>query len=167
MNSNARWLLFVIFVLGLSFPAAGDEAEWRLAKDLPPEVLKTSMKEHQKFFSLRAPKTDRIEAFVTVANIEAPDGGKAILEGAKMNLRDGIAYEAKCFGEVCGTKDMRIGVENFLDRHHLLALNRLVVGGLGAVGAVFLAAAGFDRKQCAELHLVIGPSLGMHRLGDI
>ena len=39
---------------------------------------------------------------------------KAILDGAKMNLRDGIAYEAKCFGEVCGTKDMRIGVDNFI-----------------------------------------------------
>lgn len=39
---------------------------------------------------------------------------KAILGGARMNLRDGIAYEAKCFGEICGTKDMRIGVENFM-----------------------------------------------------
>ncbi len=39
---------------------------------------------------------------------------KAILDGAKMNLRDGVAFEAKCFGEVCGTKDMRIGVQNFL-----------------------------------------------------
>ena len=39
---------------------------------------------------------------------------KAILEGAKMNLRDGIAFEAKCFGEVCGTADMRIGVQNFM-----------------------------------------------------
>ena len=39
---------------------------------------------------------------------------KAILEGARMGLYDGIALEAKCFGEVCGTQDMRIGVENFL-----------------------------------------------------
>lgn len=39
---------------------------------------------------------------------------KAILEGAKMTLGDGIAFEAKCFGEACGTQDMRIGVENFL-----------------------------------------------------
>ncbi len=51
---------------------------------LPPEVLRTSMKEHQKFFSLRNPKTGRIERFVTVANIEAPDGGATILKG---NLR--------------------------------------------------------------------------------
>ncbi|MEL7000874.1 MAG: glycine--tRNA ligase subunit beta, partial [Pseudomonadota bacterium] len=39
--------------------------------DLPPEVLQTSMKEHQKFFSVRNPKTGRIERFVTVANTEA------------------------------------------------------------------------------------------------
>ncbi|MCH8168157.1 MAG: glycine--tRNA ligase subunit beta, partial [Proteobacteria bacterium] len=49
--------------------------------DLPPEVLRTSMKTHQKFFSVRNPKTGRIERFITVANIEAPDGGKAILAG--------------------------------------------------------------------------------------
>ena len=39
---------------------------------------------------------------------------KAILGGAKLPLREAIAFEAKCFGEVCGTEDMRIGVENFL-----------------------------------------------------
>jgi glycyl-tRNA synthetase beta chain len=49
--------------------------------DLPPEVLQTSMKEHQKFFSARNPKTGRIEGFVTVANIETPDDGATILAG--------------------------------------------------------------------------------------
>ncbi|WP_313352578.1 glycine--tRNA ligase subunit beta [Paracoccus sp. (in: a-proteobacteria)] len=48
---------------------------------LPPEVLQTSMKEHQKFFSARNPKTGRIEGFVTVANIETPDQGETILRG--------------------------------------------------------------------------------------
>jgi len=48
---------------------------------LPPEVVRTSMREHQKFFSARNPKTGRIEGFVTVANIDAPDGGEAILGG--------------------------------------------------------------------------------------
>ncbi|WP_295046068.1 glycine--tRNA ligase subunit beta [uncultured Paracoccus sp.] len=49
--------------------------------DLPPEVLQTSMKEHQKFFSARNPRTGRIEGFVTVANIETPDDGATILAG--------------------------------------------------------------------------------------
>jgi enoyl-CoA hydratase/3-hydroxyacyl-CoA dehydrogenase len=39
---------------------------------------------------------------------------KAILGGAKLPLQDAIPFEAKCFGEVCGTEDMRIGVDNFV-----------------------------------------------------
>lgn len=49
--------------------------------DLPPEVLQTSMREHQKFLSARNPKTARIEGYVTVANIETPDHGATILHG--------------------------------------------------------------------------------------
>ncbi|MCP1337552.1 glycine--tRNA ligase subunit beta [Futiania mangrovi] len=50
-------------------------------RDLPPEVLATSMRTHQKFFSVRDPKTGRITNFVTVANLDAADGGKAIVAG--------------------------------------------------------------------------------------
>ncbi|MDP6930112.1 MAG: 3-hydroxyacyl-CoA dehydrogenase/enoyl-CoA hydratase family protein [Planctomycetota bacterium] len=39
---------------------------------------------------------------------------KAILGGAGMVLTDALAFEVVCFGEVCGTKDMRIGVDNFI-----------------------------------------------------
>ena len=56
----------------------------RIAEDflgLPPEVLQTSMREHQKFFSVRNPRTGRIEAYVTVANIETIDHGATILAG--------------------------------------------------------------------------------------
>ena len=65
-------------------PLMGRIAEALLG--LPPEVLQTSMKEHQKFFSVRNPKTGRpdsekIMGFVTVANIEAADGGEVILKG--------------------------------------------------------------------------------------
>jgi glycyl-tRNA synthetase beta chain len=48
---------------------------------LPPEVLQTSMREHQKFFSVKNPKTGRIEGFVTVANRETADQGATILAG--------------------------------------------------------------------------------------
>ena len=48
---------------------------------LPPEVLQTSMREHQKFFSVKNPKTGRIEGFVTVANRETADHGATILKG--------------------------------------------------------------------------------------
>ena len=64
--------------------------------DLPPEVLQTSMKEHQKFFSARNPRTGRIEGYVTVANIEAADDGAMILAGNQRvlaaRLSDGLFF---------------------------------------------------------------------------
>ncbi|WP_460274625.1 glycine--tRNA ligase subunit beta [Celeribacter sp. ULVN23_4] len=65
---------------------------------LPPEVLQTSMKEHQKFFSVRNPKTGRIEKFVTVANRETADNGATILAGNQKVLSARLS-DAKFFWE--------------------------------------------------------------------
>jgi glycyl-tRNA synthetase beta chain len=65
---------------------------------LPPEVLRTSMKEHQKFFSVRNPKTGRIEKFVTVANRETADHGATILAGNRKVLAARLS-DAKFFWE--------------------------------------------------------------------
>ncbi|MEL6452514.1 MAG: glycine--tRNA ligase subunit beta [Pseudomonadota bacterium] len=70
---------------------------------LPPEVLQTSMKEHQKFFSVRNPKTGRIERFITVANRETADGGATILAGNEKVLSARLA-DAKFFWE----NDLRV-----------------------------------------------------------
>ncbi|GFE65953.1 glycine--tRNA ligase subunit beta [Litoreibacter roseus] len=81
--------------------------------DLPPEVLKTSMKEHQKFFSVRNPKTGRIERFVTVANVETADNGATILAGNQKVLFARLS-DAKFFWE----NDMRVakaGMQPWLD----------------------------------------------------
>jgi glycyl-tRNA synthetase beta chain len=48
---------------------------------LPAEVLQTSMREHQKFFSVKNPASGRIERFVTVANVQTADEGATILAG--------------------------------------------------------------------------------------
>lgn len=79
----------------------GDIAEDFL--DLPAEVLQTSMKEHQKFFSVRAPKTGRIEKFVTVANRETSDNGETILAGNQKVLFARLS-DAKFFWE----NDLRV-----------------------------------------------------------
>lgn len=71
--------------------------------DLPPEVLQTSMKEHQKFFSARNPKTGRIEGFITVANTEAADNGATILKGNQKVLTARLS-DAKFFWE----NDLRV-----------------------------------------------------------
>ncbi|VDC32977.1 glycine--tRNA ligase subunit beta [Pseudogemmobacter humi] len=70
---------------------------------LPPEVLQTSMKEHQKFFSARDPKSGRIEGFVTVANIETPDHGATILQG-NLKVLSARLSDARFFWE----NDLRV-----------------------------------------------------------
>ncbi|WP_299740632.1 glycine--tRNA ligase subunit beta [uncultured Roseobacter sp.] len=70
---------------------------------LPPEVLQTSMKEHQKFFSVRNPKTARIERFITVANTETADNGATILAGNEKVLSARLA-DAKFFWD----NDLRV-----------------------------------------------------------
>jgi len=50
--------------------------------DLPPEVIRLTMRTHQKYFAVRDPKTgDLAHRFVVVANQTAPDGGVAIAQG--------------------------------------------------------------------------------------
>ena len=50
--------------------------------DLPPEVIRTSMRVHQRYFAVRDPQTGKLAPhFVAVANIAATDGGKTISEG--------------------------------------------------------------------------------------
>ena len=65
---------------------------------LPPEVLQTSMRAHQKFFSVKNPTTGRIEGFVTVANIETADHGATILQGNQKVLSARLS-DARFFWE--------------------------------------------------------------------
>ncbi|PTX53495.1 glycyl-tRNA synthetase beta chain [Gemmobacter caeni] len=70
---------------------------------LPPEVLQTSMREHQKFFSVRNPKSGRIEGFVTVANRETADNGATILKG-NLKVLSARLSDARFFWE----NDLRV-----------------------------------------------------------
>ena len=70
---------------------------------LPAEVLQTSMREHQKFFSVRNGRTGRIERFVTVANRETADQGATILAGNQKVLSARLS-DAKFFWE----NDLRV-----------------------------------------------------------
>ncbi len=55
---------------------------------VPEAVLSTSMKAHQKCFSLRDPETERLAArFLLVSNLEAQDGGKRIIAGNEKVIR--------------------------------------------------------------------------------
>ncbi len=66
--------------------------------EVPEEVLMTSMKTHQKCFSLRHSSGKLASRFVLVANIEAEDGGKAIIAGNERVIRARLS-DAKFFWE--------------------------------------------------------------------
>lgn len=60
--------------------------------DLPPEVIRTTIRANQKCFVLRTSEGDKLAAkFVLVANIEAKDGGKEIIAGNERVIRARLA----------------------------------------------------------------------------
>ena len=65
--------------------------------DVPPEILQTSMRVHQKYFSLRDLKAGTMASrFAVVANMVTADGGKAIIAGNERVLRARLS-DAKFF----------------------------------------------------------------------
>ena len=120
---------------------------------LPPEVLQTSMKEHQKFFSVRNPKTGRIERFVTVANRTTADDGATILAGNEKVLSARLS-DAKFFWE----NDLRIaqseaGMQTWVDRlsnvtfHNKLGTQAELISRMEALAGELAPMVGADAKE--------------------
>jgi len=67
--------------------------------EVPPEVIITSLRAHQKCFALRDPKTQELaNRFLLVANLEAKDGGAAIVAGNEKVIRARLS-DARFFWE--------------------------------------------------------------------
>ncbi len=121
--------------------------------DLPPEVLQTSMKEHQKFFSVKD-KTGRIVQFVTVANTETSDGGATILAGNQKVLFARLS-DAKFFWE----NDLRVakaGMEPWLESlgnvtfHNKLGTQKDRIERIVALARELATVVGADADEAAE-----------------
>ena len=66
---------------------------------IPPEVIRATIRNNQKCFVLRDPKTaSLVNRFILVANTEAEDGGKAIVAGNERVIRARLS-DAKFFYE--------------------------------------------------------------------
>ncbi|MCO4842259.1 MAG: glycine--tRNA ligase subunit beta [Yoonia sp.] len=121
---------------------------------LPAEVLKTSMKEHQKFFSVRNPKSDQIERFVTVANTVTADHGATILKGNQKVLFARLS-DAKFFWE----NDLRVakaGMQPWLDSlsnvtfHNKLGSQKERIDRIIALAREIAPIVGADADEAAE-----------------
>ncbi len=111
---------------------------------LPDEVLTASMRGHQKYFSVKDPKTGRLaNKFVCVANIEAPDGGAAMRTGYERVLTARLSD-----GWYLYNQDLKTRLEdriNDLDRVTFFE-------GLGSVGD--------KARRVAALAKEIAPAVG-------
>lgn len=67
--------------------------------DLPPEVLTTTMRTHQRYFALESKDGALAPRFLVVANMAARDGGKEIVKGNERVLRARLA-DAKFFWDL-------------------------------------------------------------------
>jgi glycyl-tRNA synthetase beta chain len=66
---------------------------------IPPEVIRTTIRNNQKCFVLRDPQTAKlVNRFILVANMEAEDGGSAIIAGNERVIRARLS-DAKFFYE--------------------------------------------------------------------
>ncbi len=79
---------------------------------IPPEVIRTTIRNNQKCFVLRDPQTAQlVDKFILVANIEARDGGKAIVAGNERVIRARLS-DAKFFYET----DLKTRLEDRLPK---------------------------------------------------
>ncbi|SNB60771.1 glycyl-tRNA synthetase beta chain [Arboricoccus pini] len=76
---------------------------------LPQEVLVTSMREHQRYLAVEDDQGNLAPFFITVANIEARDGGAAIIAGNERVLRARL-WDASFFWEQDRTRRLEQGL---------------------------------------------------------
>jgi glycyl-tRNA synthetase beta chain len=79
--------------------------------DLPPEVMRTTMRVNQRYFALRKPDGSAAPRFALVANVAAPDGGAAIVAGNERVLRARLS-DARFFWDL----DRKQSLESFLPK---------------------------------------------------
>jgi glycyl-tRNA synthetase beta chain len=78
---------------------------------VPPEVLTATMKKNQKYFTLRDRAGKMANRFICVANLEATDGGEAIVAGNERVLSARLS-DARFFWD----QDRRVKLEDYAKR---------------------------------------------------
>ncbi|MFC7475441.1 glycine--tRNA ligase subunit beta [Dankookia sp. GCM10030260] len=104
--------------------------------DLPPEVMRTSMRVNQRYFALRHPDGRAAARFAVVSNVTPQDGGAAIVAGNERVLRARLS-DARFFWD----QDLKQPLETTLARLD---------------GVVFHARLGTQGQRVARLERLAG-----------
>ena len=120
--------------------------------ELPGEVIRLSMRAHQKYFAVRDPKTNTLAPnFIVVANQAAPDGGKEIALGNSRVLSARLA-DAQFFQ----SEDAKKNLEDYYDKLDTVVFHKKLgsirdkaerVAGLAKALAPIIGA---DVDKCAQ-----------------
>ncbi len=115
---------------------------------LPDEVLTTSMRSHQKYFSVVAEDGKLAPRFVVVSNMEAEDGGAAIVAGNERVLRARLA-DAKFFWDQDRKKTLesRVPLLAQMMFHEKLGTLEEKVARIEALAVVLAPIVGADSEQ--------------------
>ncbi len=104
---------------------------------IPDEVIRATIRNNQKCFVLRDPQTARlVDKFVLVANMEAADGGKAIVAGNERVIRARLS-DAKFFYET----DLKSRLEDRLPKFEQIVFHEKLGTQGSRIGRIVLLAA--------------------------
>jgi glycyl-tRNA synthetase beta chain len=116
---------------------------------MPPEIVRATIRNNQKCFVLRDPRASQLaDKFILVANIEAEDGGKAIVAGNERVIRARLA-DAKFFYDT----DLKTRLEDRLPQfkdivfHEKLGTQRERIGRIERLAAELAPAVGADVEK--------------------
>lgn len=119
---------------------------------LPPEVVRLSMKVHQKYFAVRDPSKDGLAPnFLVVANVEATDGGQALAAGNSRVLSARL-NDARFFWD----EDQKVGFDAWNDKlkgvtfHAKLGTLSERVDRIAALAAEIAPLVGADPDQAEQ-----------------
>lgn len=135
--------------------------------DLPPEVMRTTMRVNQRYFALRTADGAAAPRFALVANIAAPDGGAAIVAGNERVLRARLS-DARFFWDL----DRKQSLESFLPKldtvvfHAKLGTQGQRVARLERLARIIAAKVGADADDAARAARLAKADLATGMVGE-
>ncbi len=136
--------------------------------DIPPEVIRATIRANQKCFVLNDAATGRLaNKFALVANIEASDGGAAIAAGNARVVRARLS-DAKFFWET----DLKVRLEDRLAKlqsvvfHEKLGTQRARVGRLVALAKEIAESIGADAELARRAAFLAKADLTSEMVGE-
>ncbi len=135
--------------------------------DLPPEVLITSMRSHQKYFALETADGRMAPHFIAIADMETGDGGKSVAAGNERVLRARLA-DAQFFWDQDRAMPLRKRVPALegITFHAKLGSVRKRVHRIQELVGIFASSVGADTDQAQIAALLAKADLTTGMVGE-